>query len=203
MMKKTMKLMLMAIGMIAMLAACSDDDNNEFEEYEKADIFSLVDSETIMLDGVINSKALDEFNALYEENKTVTTINIKNCDGSINDDVNLELSKRVHDLNLNTHLMDNGLIASGGVDFFLAGIKRTQGTSTKIGVHSWSDGSKSATDYPEGNAVHQPYIDYYKYVGFTEAEAKAFYYFTINAASAESIHYMTDAEIAKYKILKE
>lgn len=43
------------------------------------------------------------------------------------------------------HLVDNGVIASGGTDFFLAGTTRRIGDDTKIGVHSWSDDSNEAT----------------------------------------------------------
>ena len=38
-----------------------------------------------------------------------------------------------------THLPADGEIASGGVDFFLAGVKRTAEAGAKIGVHSWAD----------------------------------------------------------------
>lgn len=201
-MSKINKLIAIILGIMIVATSCKKEEElNEIEELEKKSIFSLFDDETIMLDGVINTKSLVEFNKLYEANKTVKQIKIKNCDGSINDEINLQLSKRVHDLKLNTHLMDNGKIASGGVDFFLAGIKRTAGKNTKIGVHAWSDGVKSATDFDKGHPNHQPYIDYYKYIGFTDAEAKAFYYFTINAATADNIHWMTADEITKYKML--
>lgn len=100
--------------------------------------------------------------------------------------------------------MDNGTIASGGTDFFLAGMKRTKGKNTRIGVHSWADGlGKTATDYPKGDQNHEPYINYYESIGMTRQQAEAFYYFTINAATAENIHWMTDAEIAKYKMLTQ
>ena len=36
----------------------------------------------------------------------------------------------------------------------------------------------------------------------TQKEAEDFYYFTLNAAPAESIHWMTDAEIIQYKVTK-
>jgi len=38
-------------------------------------------------------------------------------------------------------------------------------------------------------------------MGFSQEDADAFYYFTINAAVAADIHWMTDEEIALYKIL--
>ena len=113
----------------------------------------------------------------------------------------LKLSLKVHEQNINIHLMDNGSIASGGVDFFLSGIKRSKGNDTQIGVHSWSDGSNSATDYAIGHSNHLPYIDYYKNIGFSQEDAENFYYYTINSATAKSIHWMTEDEISQYKIL--
>jgi len=46
------------------------------------------------------------------------------------------------------------------------------------------------------------YIEYYISVGFTQKEANDFYYFTLNAAPAEGIHWMTDEEIIQYKVTK-
>lgn len=194
------KLIVIVLGLVSITAACSKKQY-EFELLEKNNIFSVVDNETILLNGVINSKSLNDFNKLYEKNPGIKQVNIKQCDGSINDEVNLKLSKRVHELGLSTHLMDNGEIASGGVDFFLAGIARTAGEKTKVGVHSWAGDGKTAIDFPKGHTFHQPYIDYYKAIGFSDEDAKAFYYFTINAAPAHKIHWMTKEEMKKYKVL--
>lgn len=160
-----------------------------------------MEKNTILLNGIINTKSLTEFNKLYSANIDIKQIKIKKCDGSINDNINLQLSKRVNSLNLNTHIMDDGIIASGGVDFFLAGIKRSIGKNVKIGIHSWADGEgKTAIDFPNGHENHQAYIDYYKSIGFLEDKAKAFYYFTINTAPAQDIHWMTTDEILSYNI---
>ncbi len=86
--------------------------------------------------------------------------------------------------------LDNGEIASGGVDLFLASVKRTIGKNVKIGVHSWDEDGSQATDYPRESKEHQKY-----------KEAEDFYYFTINSATAEGIHYMTEEEMNKYKAL--
>jgi hypothetical protein len=155
------------------------------------------------MDGEINSQSLNNFKALMEAYPEITTINIKNCDGSLDDDINLQLSLLVHQKKMNIHLLDGGLIASGGTDFFLAGIKRTKGNNTKIGVHAWAGDGKEATDFPEGDPEHQKYIDYYIAVGFSPEQAKSFYYFTIQAAPAASIHWMTNAEIEKYGVLTQ
>jgi len=84
---------------------------------------------------------------------------------------------------------------------FLAGDIRTREAGSKIGVHSWAEATKTATDYEVGHEKHQPYINYYKDMGFSQEDAAAFYYFTINAAAASDIHWMTDEEIEQYGLL--
>lgn len=179
-----------------LFSSCSEDDAYQFG------IFTVLEDEaTVEMDGTINSASLDNFNDLVSSYPDVATINIKNCDGSSDDATNLLLSAKVHQDGINTYLMDNGEIASGGVDFFIAGVERSKGNNTKIGVHSWAGENETATDFPEGHANHQPYIDYYVSVGFTKQQAEDFYYFTINAAPAESIHWMTEEEIAQYNLI--
>jgi hypothetical protein len=177
---------------------------DEFEKLEKQTIFKVSSNEkAIELDGVINSGAYVEFEKLAKQFPEIKSLNIVNCDGSINDDVNLKLAVYVHEQGFSTHLLANGLIASGGTDLFLAGIKRTTGENTQIGVHSWAGDKETATDFPVGHKHHLPYINYYVQVGFSQQEAEDFYYFTINAAPADSIHWMSKEEIKRYKLLTD
>jgi hypothetical protein len=191
------------LGSLLFLNSCNNDDDKSTTSSREQGIFKVLDDDTtIEMNGVIGSQSLNHFNSLYAAFPNVNKVNIKQCDGSEDDETNLQLSVRVHQLGIDTHLLDNGLIASGGVDFFLAGVQRTKGINTQIGVHSWSDGNGTeATDFPVGHTNHLPYINYYVSVGFTQQQAEDFYYFTINAASASSIHWMTDQEIVQYNIL--
>lgn len=203
---KHLKTLLSLLLLVTTLYGCSSDDTNNSQQ-QQFGIFSIqTDNTTVLMNGEIGDNTLNDFNALIALYPNVNQINIKEVPGSFNDDINLLVSRKVNELNINIHLMDNGLIASGGVDFFLAGIKRTKGSNTMIGVHSWGgeDGNGnqiSATDFPVGHANHLPYINYYVAVGFSQADAEAFYYFTINAASPEDIHYMSEEEIQQYNIL--
>lgn len=191
---------LKAIILFTCLFSCEEDGNSQKTVFG---VFTVIDDNTLEMDGEIMSSTLDDFNDLIDLYPDVDRIDIVEVSGSNDDEVNLQVSAIIHDNNIATHLLDDGLIASGGVDFFLAGTTRTVGDNTMIGVHSWIDGNNNeATDFPEGHANHQPYIDYYKSVGFSESDAEAFYYFTINAAPAASIHYMTEEEIEQYKLLK-
>jgi len=163
----------------------------------------LSDGTTIEMEGEIGSSSLDDFNAIIDQYPDVNLVHIVDCDGSVDDEICFLLMKRVHDLGINTHILDNGWVASGGSDLFFSGIHRTKGANTKIGVHAWSEGSNEAVDYPVGHANHLPYIAAYVSIGFTQEKAEALYYFIINAASADDIHWMTDAEIEAYSILSE
>ena len=189
--------------------SCKKDDSGSTSSTAVAvrnfGIFTVQkDNNTVVsMDGVINSKSLNNFNKLVAKYPNVATIQIVNCDGSSDDETNLKLSKLVHNRKIEIHLNDNGLIASGGVDFFLAGTKRTKGENTKVGVHSWGGDNVVATDFPKGHHYHLPYIEYYQSIGFTQKMAEDFYYFTIHAASADDIHWMTDQEIDQYQILTD
>lgn len=189
------------------LTACnrSSLSNNVMNETSRQfGIFKVLnDDTTVEMNGTIGRNSLANFKHLLAVFPKVNKINIVNCDGSTDDEVNLQVSKLVHDKNINTHLNHNATIASGGVDFFLAGAKRTRGENTRMGVHSWGgDDNEQAFDFPRGHVNHQPYINYYKSVGFTQQEAEDFYYFTIYAAPASEIHFMTEAQIVQYKMLK-
>ncbi len=205
-MKNIFKTILILFVGVTSFVSCSTDDSSTAPvnaNTRTQGIFTVLSGDTtIEMNGVIGSTSLNDFNTLFTAFPDINLITIKMCDGSEDDDTNLVLSARVHQLNISTHLMNDGLIASGGVDFFLAGVERTKGTNTQIGVHSWSDGgSVQATDFPVGHANHLPYINYYVSVGFTQQAAEDFYYFTINAAPAEDIHWMTDIEIETYHIV--
>lgn len=89
-----------------------------------------------------------------------------------------------------------GMIASGGVDFFLAGVGRTVDTGGKLAVHSWAGDGVTGDQVPRDDPQHSLYLDYYAEMGIP-AE---FYWFTLQAAPAEDIYYMTADEMAEYQM---
>jgi len=167
-------------------------------------IFAVQDNSTAIMNGVIGSNTPRHWDNFITANPDIATIIMKDCPGSEDDEANLAAARKIREQGVSIHLPADAIIASGAVDLYLAGTTRTREAGSQIGVHSWSDGgSKEATDFPVGHANHQPYIDYYKEMGFAQADAEAFYYFTINAAKAADIHWMTDAEVAQYKLLTQ
>ena len=200
-MKVLSKVLIVVVLLIGGLS-CKKDDGTSFKK--KFGIFKMVNSTTAEMNGVISGKTPSNFNRLIENYPNIKTINMLDCPGSKNDDANLIVSQTMHDKGISFHLFSTSVIASGAVDMYVGGISRTQDAGSKIGVHSWGGepGDPLATSYPKGHAVHDPYINYYVSVGFTQTEAEDFYFFTIDAAPADDIYWMTDAEIQKYKLTK-
>ncbi|WP_120635974.1 alpha/beta hydrolase [Ruegeria sp. EL01] len=156
-----------------------------------------VDGTRLYMQGAINSKTLKQFEDVYAKHPNIKTLVELDVPGSLDDDTMIALAYRVRELGLNTHLEASSLIQSGGVDLFLAGVRRTMAPGAQIGVHSWSDGSRDAKDYPRDAPEHEQnrlYIE--RMLG-----DDSFYWFTIYAAPADDIHFMSSTEIKKYGLL--
>jgi len=164
-------------------------------------IFSPLNATTVIMNGEIDTKTPHYWDNYIAKYPNTNKIIMKNCPGSSNDEANLTAARKVKKQNVSIHLPANAVIASGAVDFFLAGTERSREEGSKIGVHAWSDGKKEASDFPRGHKFHQPYIKYYIDMGFPQKDANDFYFFTINAASSSSIHWMTNREIKQYKLI--
>ncbi len=159
-----------------------------------------------VLHGFINSNTPTVVNTFISNYPNVTTLVFMQVPGSDDDDANLVASQALRNRGYKHYIPavdaynQDAFIASGGVDMFVGGVVRVADVRAEVGVHSWSDGTNDATDFPVGHANHLPYINYYVNMGFTQEEAEAFYYFTINAAPASGIHNMTEAELEQYGI---
>lgn len=162
-----------------------------------------VEGNTLYMDGLINSKTPEQFKKVFAEHSNIDTLVMKTVPGSVDDEANLEAAKWVSEKHLIFVLESESLIASGGTDFFLSGEKRIINKGAKVGVHSWAGDDEVATDFPRGHKFHQPYIDYYMAIGWSKFDAENFYYYTIEAAPADDIYWMTDAELIKYHISTE
>ncbi len=190
-------LVILAIMAFA-VTGCDDPNKTQFG------IFSVQENETtVIADGVIRTRSLDDFNDMISRYPNIDRIVMHDMPGSADDDANVEIGRAVYQAQIDMHIEDGYDIASGAVDLFLAGRVRTKGQNTRFGVHAWADGNSSATDYPEDSEEHDLIINYYKDIGMTEEEARTFYFYTIYAAPAEDIHWMTDAEVEQYNMLTE
>jgi len=129
----------------------------------------------------------------------VKTIVMTDVPGSVDDDSSLRASRMVRAHGLNTHVPSDGEVASGGTDFFQAGVQRTCGKGALFGVHSWSEFGAEGTDYPRNSEEHKMYLDYCDEMGIPQS----FYWYTLEVAPATDIHYMSEEELVKYGLLTE
>lgn len=164
-------------------------------------IFSVDGNGDLVMNGASVTNTPYHFDNIIKDNPNAKLLIMKDCPGSDDDEANLLASRKIRQAGLNIHVTATSELASGAVDMFFAGVKRTMEPGAKFGVHSWTDGKNDATDFPRGDTQHQPYIDYFKEMGLSQQQAEDFYYFTIYAASPNDIHWMTQAEIDKYGLL--
>ena len=184
----------------AVLTKIFAEDDGEVEQSAK---FTFKDndesSDTVYMNGVIGSDTLDVMKNLFNEHPQIKLVVMQNVPGSMDDEINLFASREIRHRGIATHIPADGMVASGGTDMFLAGAKRTIEIGAKLGVHSWSDGQKGGNEYPRDHQEHVKYLEYYKEMGI----ATEFYWYTLDAADADSIYWMTESEIKKYKVLTE
>lgn len=187
------------------IVSCSKNDDVDYSLQSKFDIFEVqADNKTVLMKGEIKSSTLGDFKHMLEGHPNIKTIKMVEVPGSNDDETNFKVGKLLREKGINTHIVDKGWIASGGVDFFLAGVKRTKEGTVKLGVHSWSDGDgKQAIDFPENSSEHRPNIQYYEDLGYSKEWSRDFYFFTIKAADADDVHWMSKEEIEKYKMFTE
>ena len=125
----------------------------------------------------------------------VDTIVLKRVPGSI-DDVANEISMRLFRKHgFKTIVPEQGLVASGGTDLFLAGKTRFAHAKAKIGVHAWADLDGSGADRKRKSKDHKPYLTLFKELNIPEA----FYWYTLEIAGPDSMHWMTEDERKKFQ----
>lgn len=147
--------------------------------------------------GEIGTRDPRKFERMIAANPKVKTLVLMDVPGSFDDDANLRLVAMVRARGLNTHLTKNSIVESGGTDLFLGGVRRTIEPGARVGVHSWADDQGAGVDAPRNDPVHQLYLNLYRRLGIPSA----FYWFTLEAAGPDDIHYMSLAEMRRFKML--
>lgn len=156
-----------------------------------------VEGHTATMSGVIGPTTPGKVLELVLQHPEVEMIVMLDVPGSMDDGANLRAAQYVRRHGLATSIPANGEVASGGTDFFLAGVSRTAEPGARFGVHSWSGAGEQGADVPRDDPEHQKYLDYYREMETPEA----FYWYTLEAASADDIHWMTRDEIDRYGVL--
>ena len=155
-----------------------------------------VRGDLLFVKGVVNRRSARRVHKALLAAPDVGAVVLTHVPGSAHDPTNLELGLMLRQANYTTYLPAGGLVASGGTDLLLAGILRIVERGAKIGVHSWSDGSATGDTISRDAESHRIYLDYYRALAIDQD----FYWFTLEAAPADRVHWMTDSEMAKYSV---
>jgi hypothetical protein len=158
-----------------------------------------VEGEVAYMNGDLGFRSPQIVTKLIDKNPNLKSIVMEYCPGSLDDYAALRASRLIRKAGLSTRVAADGEIASGAVDFFIAGVNRSVEAGSKVGVHSWSDGQVEGADLERAHAEHDLYKDYYSEMGIPIE----FYWFTLQAASSDKIHWMSIGEMKEYKVLND
>ena len=152
---------------------------------------------TAIMTGDLTSSSPDVVARLLEDNPQLEWIELLDCPGSTDDASAYVAARMIRNAGINTRVPADGDIASGAVDFFIAGVQRDVLAGGKVGVHSWSDGAIEGSEVSAGDPEHDLYLEFYAEMGI----ASDFYWFTLNAAPSDGLHYMTRDELQQYGLI--
>ncbi|WP_374411072.1 alpha/beta hydrolase [Novosphingobium colocasiae] len=141
--------------------------------------FRVIDAHTASLVDVTDSQSPAQFAALLRQFPKITELRLIECPGTEDDLANLQLGRMIRGHAIATHVPAGGSVRSGGVELFLAGTRRIADPGAEFAVHSWQDeDGRAPADFPATAPENRRYLDYYRQMGMSPAEAEAFYAMT-------------------------
>jgi hypothetical protein len=163
--------------------------------------FQVIAPDQVQMIGEADSYTPREFRRMLADWPAIRSLHIVDCGGTVDDNANLALARLIRNAGIATHVPSHGSVRSGGVELFLAGVRRTAEPGAEFIVHSWRDNyGREAGDYAPSDAVHTPYLRFYEEVGMEPGSARAFYQLT-NSAPHDSMRQLTLTELAAFNLL--
>ncbi len=160
--------------------------------------FRVLDGHRAALVDVTTSNAPAQFTAMMRAYPGISQLELIECPGTEDDRANLRLGRMIRARGIITHIPDGGSVRSGGVELFLAGALRMADPGAEFAVHSWADETgREARDYPANAPENLAYLTYYREMGLSEAQAKAFYAMT-NSVPFSRAKWLTRADMAQW-----
>jgi len=153
--------------------------------------------------GYTDDRSVSVVRKLLKDNPQVDTLVLKKMSGTKDSARNIILARDIRKQQLNTHLDKNSMIASGAVDLFISGKRRTMECGALIGVHSWSIGGRGRVRISPGDIGYDRSQKYHEDFLSDMGIDPAFYAFTRAAAEPEDMHYMSVEEINKFGLTSE
>jgi Ca2+-binding EF-hand superfamily protein len=169
-----------------------------YREYDLPLAFDI-DGTRAIAAGTIDISTPGRVMELIFNHPDVDTLVLQECLGSVDDDSNMLACQIIRHHGFTTIVPADGEVASGGVDLFLSGAKRLAEPGARFGVHSWGGVGESGVDMPRDHESHEMYLEFCRDMGIP----KAFYWFTLEAADPDDIHWMTRKELDRFNCVTE
>lgn len=158
--------------------------DRSFRDYRSGGIahygpFMVLDGQRAALVGETDAGSPRAFRAMLRAFPEIAQLDMVECPGTRDDRANLALGRLIRGARLATHVPPIGSVRSGAVELFLAGVERDVAEGAEFAVHSWQDEyGREAGDFGEDAPENRQYLDYYREMGLSEGQARAFYSFT-------------------------
>jgi len=160
--------------------------------------FRVLDAGHAALVDTTDARSPVQFAAMLRAFPGIRTLELVECPGTDDDRANLKLGVMIHDRGIATDVPEGGSVRSGGVELFLAGVRRSAAANAEFAVHSWADeNGLEPKDYGPNAPENRIYIDYYRRMGMSEAQARAFYAMTNSVPNADA-KWLGRAEMAQW-----
>jgi hypothetical protein len=157
-----------------------------------------VQGDTAFVDGTSTSRSQNAVRRLLRDNPQVNRLVFRSMPGTIDVTTNYHLARTIRDAGLTTELTATSRIASGAVDLFLAGERRIVACGAMIGVHAWG-----STGYDAQDVMFDPHRGMSRRFLSDMGVDPDFYDFRTEMAGTEDIHWMSNAEIARWGVATE
>ncbi|MCB2087357.1 MAG: alpha/beta hydrolase [Sphingomonadaceae bacterium] len=138
--------------------------------------FRIVDGKRAALISYTDARTPAHFAAMLRDYPELEVLDLVEVPGTADDGANMQLGRMIRAAGLSTHVPAGGSVRSGGVELFLAGATRQIEDGAQFAVHSWMDRyGRQAKDFAANAPQNRAYVDYYREMGMSEEEARAFY----------------------------
>ncbi len=180
------------------LVGCQSSDSRPTDTSEYEGTLTIgVNNNMAFLSGVLDSNLVTTLKDFIRQNPHVTDLVLVDIPGSIDQQATMDGARLIRQLGLNTHIAHTGYVLSGGVDLFLGGVERTIGAGAGVGIHAWTDGSGvKASELNMADPIHATYVNFYLEMGIPES----FYWFSLSAAPASRIYFLSPEEVYDFQM---
>ena len=149
--------------------------------------FRVLDGTRAAIIDLTDQRSPAEFGAMLRDYPDILLLEMVECPGTEDDRANLQLGRMIHARGIATHVPKGGSVRSGGVELFLAGTRRIADPGSEFAVHAWADeDGMEPGDYAAAAPENRAYLDYYREMGMSAAEAAAFYAMTNSVPNADA-----------------